>query len=290
MQVFQFWCRDEEEAKKLDDSPAPAEPKRCGNCKLVKSRCLNGLFLLKVIDESIGMRVRASGTWCPDILGKSGIIVGGSMKKVKIQWMSESGKSETYLLEEEGVYRFKFDCNPSGAVTTAATAAAPWFFAHRLPHRRHEAESWQHGPQGEKHRIMFCASRDLNLTGLGLLVARTIDRVTLNVSQKCDHNDGHRVIYAQEFYEVQPPRSGAHFKLSLRQSVALSCDRIYLVVVTMYGGASVPGYGGEEFVTVDCGEEGEVLFKFDDYKHRTDRDNRATNVEEGIIDKIYFDL
>ena len=26
------------------------------------------------------------------------------------------------------------------------------------------------------------------------------------------------------------------------------------------------------------------------YKHRTDRDNRATNVEEGIIDKIYFDL
>ena len=84
-------------------------------------------------------------------------------------------------------------------------------------------------------------------------------------------------------FKVQPPRSGAHFKLSLRQSVAL-------VVVTMYGGASVPGHGGGEFVTVDCGEEGEVLFKFDDYKHRTDRDNRATNVEEGIIDKIYFDL
>ena len=65
----------------------------------------------------------------------------------------------------------------------------------------------------------------------------------------------------------------------------------------MHGGASYVGTGGEEFVTVNScasregeGEVEEVLFKFEDYKHKTDRAQQTTDVEKGLVEKIYFEL
>ena len=33
----------------------------------------------------------------------------------------------------------------------------------------------------------------------------------------------------------------------------------------------------------------EVLFKFEDYQHKDDKQN-LTNVERGVLEKIYFDM
>ena len=58
--------------------------------------------------------------------------------------------------------------------------------------------------------------------------------------------------------------------------------------MTMIGGASVVGYGGEEFVIIkkDCGKN--ILLKFEEYKHKDNIQGKTTNVEMGILEKLYF--
>ena len=34
----------------------------------------------------------------------------------------------------------------------------------------------------------------------------------------------------------------------------------------------------------------EVLFKFEDYQHKDDKENQTTNVERGVLEKIFFDM
>ena len=34
----------------------------------------------------------------------------------------------------------------------------------------------------------------------------------------------------------------------------------------------------------------EVLFKFEDYQHKDDKENQTTNVERGVLEKIFFDV
>ena len=38
----------------------------------------------------------------------------------------------------------------------------------------------------------------------------------------------------------------------------------------------------------DSGEE--VLFKFEDYQHKDDKEKQTTNVERGVLEKIFFDM
>ena len=33
-----------------------------------------------------------------------------------------------------------------------------------------------------------------------------------------------------------------------------------------------------------------ILFKFEDFRHRTDKPHQATDVEQGLVDRIYFEL
>ena len=171
-----------------------------------------------------------------------------------------------------------------------------WLYAHRLPSKEGK-KVWNHDPEGEKHRMRFCASENISVMGIGLLVKSPIKRVTLNLCQLNGQNNDHCVIFKQDFDNVNAS-SVSSIVLKLRHSVPLSCDRIYLLVLTMYGGSSYVGCGGEEFVTVNSGGrlegEGEgveeVLFKFEDYKHKTDRAQQATDVERGLVEKIYFEL
>ena len=82
--------------------------------------------------------------------------------------------------------------------------------------------------------------------GIGLLVASKINRVIINICQTTPH-DGYCVMFKQDFENVSPSVS----KLTFRRSVALSCDRIYLIVVTMEGGAS--------FVGQTCNEDSSMI-------------------------------
>ena len=104
----------------------------------------------------------------------------------------------------------------------------------------------------KKHRIMFCASENINLRAIGLLVETNINRVTLNICHKSGNND-HCAIFRQDFDNVEVNKQWTTKILYLRQPVPLSCDRIYLLVLTFYGGASVVGDEGEEFINVQTG-------------------------------------
>ena len=173
------------------------------------------------------------------------------------------------------------------------TDPSNWLVAHRLPVKEDGARVWSHNPDGEKQRLRFCASENITLKGIGLLVKNLVRRVTLNICQERGINNEHRVIFKQDFENV-PGGSLSTKVLKLHHGVELRCDLIYLLVLTMYGGASYAASGGEEFVSVNCGDATsdvrEVLFKFEDYKHRTDKYHQATDVEQGLLEKIYFQL
>ena len=174
-----------------------------------------------------------------------------------------------------------------------------WMFAHRLPNKE-SGEVWQHTHNfgGEKHRMRFCTSENITLMGIGLLVHSTIGKISFNICQKMMgdvHNPDHNVIFQQDFDNVNGS-SMCSILLKLRHGVQLSCDHIYLLVLTVHGGASYVGYGGEEFVVVQAGggEQGEdvknVLFKFEDYKHSSTQVHKTTDQEKGLVEKIYFEM
>ena len=148
------------------------------------------------------------------------------------------------------------------------------------------------------YRIRFCASEDITVLGVGLRVKTPIRRLTLNICQESGHCKGqyngdysdHGTLFMENFKNLAANSSAGSAVVKLRQGVRLSCDRIYLLVLTCYGGVSYVGTGGEEFVTVRSSGEEEVLFKFEDYKHRTDKHNQSTNVQQGLVEKIYFNL
>ena len=173
-----------------------------------------------------------------------------------------------------------------------------WFSADRLPNPVEGGRVWSHDQEGEKHRIKLCASENINMLGIGLRVKAPISRLTLNICHESGHCKGqyngtysdHATLFMENFFNLSATSSDGSTRVKLRHGVQLSCDRIYLLVLTLHGGASHVGTGGEEFVTVHCGEDQEVLFKFEDYKHKTDKPGQTTNVERGLVEKIYFNL
>ena len=158
------------------------------------------------------------------------------------------------------------------------------YLVHRLPFRKTEKEHWEHASTGEKHRIKFSVSENILFTGLGFLVAKSIDRVNLTVSHQLEGRHDHSSLITEPpFLNVGSSKSTVVLKL--KKPLALSCDRIYLLTVTLHGGASIVGHGGEEFISVARGgDKGDVLFKFENYKED------KTDVEKGVIEKIFFEL
>jgi len=206
-----------------------------------------------------------------------------------IQEMEKCLMSKHHHLNGNPIIVRRFGSQKSHAEKT--DLASKCFTAERLPIKGEELGVWEHCQAGEKHRIRFCASENIVMVGISLLVRSSVSRVTLNLCQDREE-DYHcqRVIFKQDFEKVTGSSDGS-VVLELRTGVKLSCDRIYLLVLTMYGGSSYVGSGGEEFVATRCPGQGrEVLFKFEDYRHRTDRRYQATDVEHGLLEKIYFKL
>ena len=254
----------------------------CRNCKLLKGKCLHGKFVLNVLKKTVGMKVAGCG-FPSYFWGRVGTVIGGRGDNVKIRWSPSSFNS--YRLRHGGMYSFKYSCTDTQKVEKERLDLC----CNRLPFE--EGVVWRHDQDGEKHRIRFSATDNITLTGISLMVQSTIRRVTFNLCQETDRrSNDHFVIFKEDFYDVNPSTvsSGG---LRLRRGVSLSCDRIYLLVLTLHGGASQVRYGGEEFLGVPHGEAGEeVLLKFEDYHHRTDRRGQATSVERGLVDKIYFQI
>ena len=144
----------------------------------------------------------------------------------------------------------------------------------------------------------MCFQSRFRVHGIYRCLKTPIRRLTLNICQESGHCKGqyngdysdHRSLFHEIFKDLSANSSAGSAVVKLRQGVQLSCDRIYLLVLTCYGGVSYVGTGGEEFVTVRSSGEEEVLFKFEDYKHRTDKHNQSTNVQQGLVENIYFSL
>ena len=271
--LFQFWCKDE----------AEKESSRCKNCRLHKSRCLNEKFVLEFRRETVGMRVRARGSSWPDHLqSQSAKVIGGALPdQLEVEW-TESKKEGFYDLQKNGSYCFIFDCKNSEEVRKGlkVNPMKESCFVPRLP--LSSPSVWQHSDK-EKHRILINASRDVSLTAVGLSVATTVDKVTVNISMK--HQGFYKEnIFQENFYNVDTSNQVVKF----RNPILLSCDHIYLIILTMVGGASRVGEGGEEFVTVRTNDGEDVLFKFEEYKHKDDVPGQTTDVEKGLMERLYF--
>ena len=172
----------------------------CGSCRLHKSACLNGKFLLKVSERTRGMYFMTTGrSWADFKLDRLCVVESGDSFSAKIRWVSsygnKTGAVETYPLSTNKDFAFKFYCDQDISTTKKEiissnvsnerkTNPSTSHFVHRLTLRKTEKECLIHKSNGEKHRIKFCASEDINLTGLGFLVAKDIDRVTITASHQ----------------------------------------------------------------------------------------------------------
>ena len=129
-----------------------------------------------------------------------------------------------------------------------------WLSADRLPKLVEGDRVWRHELKGENHRIRFCASEDISLVGIGLRVKAPIQRLQLYISHVSRNpNEEHSgpIFHFMENFENLPANSSdGSVVVKLRHGVKLSCERIYLLVLTLHGGASLVGTGGQEFVSV----------------------------------------
>jgi len=312
--VFQFCCSKEEIYESEEKNLHNYKPKYCSNCKLQNHKCLDGKLVSNVFDKTNGMRVRpVGGFWPPQMLNKTGIVIGGNSHKINIKWQNCFHGSE--ILDYKSKNQFLFDCRPLDDDPKLSTMVfsqsakesnslklqpkpSTVLVAHtavRLPVRKAIKEVWRHEAEGEKHRIIFCASDNVNLRAIGLLVEEKINKVILNICKKStvNNNKEFMVIFKQDFDNVEAIESGNKSGntriLNLRDQVPLNCEGMYLLVLTLFGGASIVGHGGEEFINVKT-DANEVLFKFEDFPHKDSKRNKSTNVESGVLEKLYFNL
>ena len=203
-----------------------------------------------------------------------------------IRW-DASNKSASYTLQSRGDFKFEFICSEGVKVKEESAVSDIYFLESnlqglevlRLP--KMSPRVWYHSSSGEKHRLRVCASDNLYLLGVGLRIKEDVSRINVSISL-----NNTRLLY-QSFEHV--PKSHSIRALHLENNVFMECDKIYSIVVTMFGGASYVGSGGEEFIEVSDGGT-DILFKFDDDPHQDNVTNQTTNIAEGLIEKLYFDI
>jgi len=270
----------------------------CNSCG--RTDCPSGRKLTKVLKNNYGQKIKPCGsTWPYQKLGLIGTIIGGCKENVMIKWDSVDKKPESYSLQSRKEYKFEMVCKEFKScrkqlilppIQDFDEGSMSGFSAVRLfvPTGYLDSHVWPHDANGEKHRLLMCSSDDINLLGLGLFVGKSIEKIVFSICLTDYKKDEQLIhsIYSQSFHNV--PKKIPTTVLKLNQKIPLSCDRIYMIVLNVFGGVSIAGVGGEEFVSAkNCDKE--VLFKFDEYVHKDNRKN-VTNVETGLISKLYFDL
>jgi len=282
------------------------EGRKCFNCKQI-GKCIHGKYLTEVKTFLIGTTVTGCGdSWPQHCQGRNATVIGGNRKVCKVMWESSVEVETSQLKDDFNRFRFKFNCDRLGLCDDQLDENDNNFaqkslekslsVCQRLPDTD-QREVWKHCEQ-ETHRVMFCASDNIVLRGVGLLVTSPIRKVVMDILHKPRNVYG--LFYSQHFKNVQScaPTAGVGVGsavLSFNKPVKLSCDRIYLLDITVEGGASLAAAGGEEFVSVAVPRPGggkmDILFKFEDYEEGTGYDSEhRTSVEKGLVDRLFFQL
>ena len=140
----------------------------------------------------------------------------------------------------------------------------------------HDAEEYQ-------HRIIISVDQDILLYGVGLSLKSSPNKVivTLQVQSDSVHGEWNKTVRNVVFRKDEV--SVDSDVLQFPGPVQLSSKESYLVMLSFYGGESYLYRDGRETVTVVIDSQNKVQFKFSTYK-----DDEVTNVNGGVINKLFF--
>ena len=271
----------------------------CPQCGQPASQCLDGRSLRKVDLETIGKIIKTSGpSWPQSKLGRLAEVLGAGRNgaNVLLRWGADC-KVESFTITSKNVPKFSLVCGGAGArpmedgvtFSEAEGGMEAAICLVRLPVMPFIKEVWAHDDLGEKHRLIVTADRDIRLVAIGLLVETTIPRIIFSVCQKNDHFEEHNSIFSQNFSKVQSyPKATTVMKLD--KKVPLKGGEPFMLVLNMFGGSSLVGCGGEERLSFGVGgSEGEIQLRLEDYRHKDNVCSRTTNVEKGIVEKLFIE-
>ena len=249
--------------------------------------------------------MKTSGdSWPTHKRGLTGTIVGGPVgghKENVLVQMDHAKSQESFTLKSKGLNKFEFICDkyyfPKNMKIDVPKVVTNNISKYNVSVEHVEDAEvvrltvkgdkvWHHSVLGDKHRLMFCTSDNVNMVGLGLRVHQDITRILVSVCQMYEGQVKQYIaIFTQTFESV--PKKQTTSVLRFNRPLTLNCDQIYMIVLHVYGGASDVGEDGEEFVAVHTKEK-QILFKFDEFPQRDGNDK--TNVEIGLIEKLYINV
>jgi len=142
-----------------------------------------------------------------------------------------------------------------------------------------------HEAEADKHRIIFIVDQDILLYGVGLSLKSSPNKVILTLQVQSDSDSVHgewnkivrHVVFQKDDVSVDSD------VLQFPGPVLLSSAESYLLMLSFDGGESYLHRDGKETVTAVIDSQNKVQFKFETYK-----DDEVTNVNEGVINKLFF--
>ena len=278
----------------------------CSNCKMPAQQCRHNTPLTHFTSQILGCKVKSSGSyWLAQTRGRTGRVWGsvlGDTSQVRVTWES-SNQCLTYGLRSNvngsgGEHLFTFHCQDSVVDDKSQEKESkcdPVYIVQRLPaQKKHEV--WEHEKR-QKHRIIFSVNEDIKLRGVGLLVNSPIQEIMINVSQKTRQGD-FGTHYSEKFTNVGKSlnEEDSTPKLMFARGVPLQKSNEYLLVVSLTGGSSSVGIGGKDVIATRINdaagdiESRNILFNFKTYRNWMDVEGKATNVEEGLVERLMFSM
>ena len=221
--------------------------------------------------------------------GRVGVVKGIFKDHLFLNWEGSDETATGFIsLEKEGILeaQFKYCCKKGKLQKTAIGSKMSSFERMIYSFNRLQSISSSvvvHKENGDKHRIVFSASRDILLCGVGLQLKSSSTKINLNLSVKSDLNAGKwsKNVGNEVFKDI----SVTHESLNLKLPFVISSQETYMITLSFYGGESYLSKDGLKSVNAVIDDQNTVTFKFEDYK-----DDQITNVRQGVINKLYFRL
>ena len=110
----------------------------------------------------------------------------------------------------------------------------------------------------------------------------------LNICYKTAQND-FGSLYSERFKDIDESTNLLRFQ----KEVPLTQEKEHLLVITFSGGSSKAGDDGQRFALSNIQSNGvkrHVLFRFETYKHKHDKEGKTTTAEIGLISGLLFTL
>jgi len=293
---FKFYCNKEmieingfiQEEEELIEASEEAQDK-CSNC--ISFPCRDGQYLMDFSEVRTDLRVKYVGNLRLDLVGKDGTVSKVRTTTFNIETFGEKmshrliyyrGDDETGVGELQFLYSCAFNLSEELAEANAFNQEDQQVFSFSRCVTKtsffhvHEAEA-------DKHRIIISVDRDILLYGVGLTLKSSPKKVLLTLQVQSDsvHGEWNKTVRHVAFHKDDV--SVDSDVLQFPGPVLLSSAESYLLMLSFDGGESYLYRDGKETVNAVIDSQNKVQFKFATYK-----DDEVTNVNEGVINKLFF--